>query len=212
MGNSQRRYINSVVLEDFNREYIHLLERFANYPPAANLESYLKSFRELLDAVLGVVLINQEGLLNIDPAEEPTLSNLHSALGVFAVNQGKWYEGLRFLEKSLELRREMDDLDGRAGTIYHIGRVHQLLSNFDEARTRYRDALRLYERTENEEGIAACKAGLGSLAIQQGMIDEGMRLLEEARQYYEEEGEDERVTEIDEILNVVEGAREKALA
>lgn len=129
--------------------------------------------------------------------------------GVRLVEQGHWVEGLHLLEKSLAIRRQGDDLNARADTIYQIARTHHLMGNLEEARIRYRDALRLYERTGNRRGVAACKAGLGHLTIQIGWLDDAVHELEQAKQIYAELDDEQHVSEIEEVLHLANHIRER---
>jgi tetratricopeptide (TPR) repeat protein len=130
-------------------------------------------------------------------------------LGSLLVQQGRWYDGLRLLEESLTIRRQGNDLNARADTIYQIARTHHLMGNLDEARIRYRDALRLYDRTDNQRGVAACKTGLGRLTIQTGWLDDATHELEQARQIYAELDDEQRVAEIEEVLHLANRIKEK---
>ena len=100
-------------------------------------------------------------------------------------------------------------MDVRADTIYQIARIHHLLGNLDKARTHYRDALRLYEHTQNRSGIATCKTGLGRLMIQMGFLDDAIRELESAKQTYLQLGSDQRTAEIEEVLQIANHVKEK---
>ncbi|MFH1909431.1 MAG: tetratricopeptide repeat protein [Chloroflexota bacterium] len=130
-------------------------------------------------------------------------------LGRLLAQQGRWYDGLSLLEESLAIRRLGNDLNAHAATIYQIARVHHLIGNLDTARIHYRDALRLYEHTGNAQGVAACKTGLGRLMIQTGFVDDALRELEPAKQIYRQLGDDRRIAEVDEVLQVANHIKER---
>ncbi len=130
-------------------------------------------------------------------------------LAMHYVEQDRWYDALYLFEESLAIYRQGNDLDVRADIIYHIARIHHLLGNFDKARTHYRDALRLYEHTRNQSGIAVCKTGLGRLMIQMGFLDDAIRELESAKQTYLQLGADQRIVEIEEVLQIANHVKEK---
>jgi tetratricopeptide (TPR) repeat protein len=123
-------------------------------------------------------------------------------LGKLLVDQGRWYDALRLFEKSLTVRRQNDDLNARADTIYQIARVHHLMGNLDKARIHYRDALRLYQHIQNLQGVAACETGLGRLMIQMGFLDDAVRELDSAKQIYHQLCDDRRIAEVEEVLQV----------
>jgi tetratricopeptide (TPR) repeat protein len=131
--------------------------------------------------------------------------------GTRLAEQGHWYEGLALLEESLSIRRQLDNLDARADAIYQIAHVHHLIGNLDKARTCYRDAMRLYARTGNQTGIAACKTGLGHLMTQTGFASDAIAELESARRIYRRLGNDREVRKVNEALQIACRVKERQL-
>lgn len=136
-------------------------------------------------------------------------AQMEHKLGTALVAQGKWYAGLRRFERSLTIRRLLDNLDERADTIYQIGRTYQLMGNLAEARIRYRDAMRLYRHTGNNAGIAACNLNLGTVAIQLGFMDEGIAQIQKAQIYHMQNDNEQKLQEIEEILRFVHQVKQK---
>lgn len=136
-------------------------------------------------------------------------ANLEYVFGKVYVAKGIWYQGLKHLEISLLIQREFDDFNARAATVYEIGRVHQLLDNSDEARMRYRDALRLYQHVGNLKGVMACKLALGNIAAQQGFVEEGVKLLQETKQFYMAHNQEELTQNVESVLQFLNQVKEK---
>lgn len=132
-------------------------------------------------------------------------------IGKLRVEQGGWYDGLAYLERSLAIYRQIDNLEARADTIYQIARTHHLMSNPEKARIHYRDALRLYQHLDNLPGTAACKTGLGRLMISIGFLDDALKELNQACQIYDTINNKPRVGEIQEILQLINKIGEKQL-
>jgi tetratricopeptide (TPR) repeat protein len=130
-------------------------------------------------------------------------------LGKIYVDQGEWYKGLNYLEKSLTIYRKFDDFKGRADTIYQLAHTHHLIGNFDKASVHYRDALRFYEYLKNPRGIAFRKASLGRLMLQIGFVEEAQKQLEEAKIIFIDINEQKQITEIEEVLNCITKIQEK---
>ena len=168
-----------------------------------DLDGALRLYQESL------VLLEQIGL----PQELERVKNARALvlneLGKQYVEQGRWYDALHLFEENLAIYRQGNDLDARADTIYQIARVHHLLGNLDKARTHYRDALRLYEHTQNQSGIATCKTGLGRLMIQMGFLEDAIRELEAAKQICQQIGANQRMAEIEEVLQIANHVKEK---
>jgi tetratricopeptide (TPR) repeat protein len=137
-----------------------------------------------------------------DRFDKNTLAEAEYHLGRLFVRQGRWYDGLRLLEESLNIRRHGDDLNALADVIYQIAFTRQLMGHPEAARIHYRDALRLYERSGNQLGIAACKAGLGRVAIQIGILDDALRQLEQAKKFYGELADIQSLGDLDAALSL----------
>lgn len=132
--------------------------------------------------------------------------------GILLVQLGLWYDGLHLLEESLAIRRDGNDLNAHADTLYQIARTHHLMGNFDTSRTYYRDALRLYQRTDNQRGIAACKSSLGHLMTQIGLVDDAIVELQSAQRIYRKLGDEKQIGIVEEILQLAKRVREKQFA
>ena len=180
----------------------------ATYDYAQALTKVLKPAGSLLKTIkLG--RDSDETLFDLINRMLDFLSASYYAVGVYKVERGRWYEGLGYLEASLSIRRDLDDYNARADTIYQIARTQHLIGNFDKARTHYRDALRLYEHTRNQRGIAACKAGLGHLMTQIGFLDEAISDLKSARQIYRKLGDKQEVGKVEEVLQLAKRVKER---
>lgn len=139
-------------------------------------------------------------------------ADLEHKFGIALVSQGNWYAGLNRLKRSLTIRRLLPDLDARADTIYQIGRTYHLMGDLAEAKIRYRDALRLYEHTQNESGQAICNLNLGNVDIQLGFLDKGASKIEETKSYYLKTGDSKKVKEIEEVLQFVNWTKVREMA
>ena len=128
------------------------------------------------------------------------------------IDQGRWYDALRLFEECLEIRRKGSDWDGRADALYQIAHVHHLLRNLEKARTYYWDAKRLYEKTNNQKGIAACNLSAGRLMVQMGFVDDAMRELTLASEIYRRLDDQSRIDTTDEMMRLAKGIKEKQLA
>ncbi len=173
------------------------------YVARGNLTGAVKLYQESL------ALLEQIGLTQQVKVVRNAYASAINELGKQYVEQGRWYDGLHLFEESLAIYRQGDDLDVRADTVYQIARVHHLLGNLDKARTHYRDALRLYEHTQNQSGVAACKTGLGRLMIQMGFLDDAIRELGSAKEIYLQLGANQRASEIEEVLQIANHVKEK---
>jgi len=130
-------------------------------------------------------------------------------LGKVKVDRGEWYQGLAYLEKSLKIYRQFDDLKSRADTIYQIAHTHHLIGNHEKASIYYRDALRFYEYLKHDRGVAFCKASLGRLMLQIGFVEKAKELLKEATFIFKELNNEQEIAKIAEVLNCLAKIKEK---
>lgn len=186
------------------------LERAAMLHALATLLANLGSAYAALGEIHRAIELYEQALtIAREIGDKRSLSTIPFELGRIYVEQGRWYDGLQLLEESLAVRRQGEDLGARADVIYQIACTHHLMGNFNEARIRYRDALRLYQRTGNQRGIAACRTGLGHLAIQAGWLDDALPELEQARKLYVELNDKQNLDEIEELLHLANRIRER---
>ncbi|NEP36340.1 MULTISPECIES: tetratricopeptide repeat protein [unclassified Moorena] len=130
-------------------------------------------------------------------------ADVQTNIGKLLVQRGSWYDGLSRLEQSLAIYRQTENLEARADAIYHIARTHHLMMNLDKARIHYRDALRIYDYIKNQEGIAACKTGLGRLMISLGFIDDARQELTQACDIYHKLKDNQKIDNIQEIFQLL---------
>ena len=179
-------------------------------PEIANQSGGIDAFADLVDIGGDVVGRDKIIVLRANEDQETRAASAYYT-GVRLAEQGHWYEGLALLEESLSIRRQLDNLDARADAIYQIAHVHHLMGNLDKARTCYRDAMRLYARTGNPTGIAACKTGLGHLMTQTGFASDAIAELESARRIYRRLGNDREVSKVNEALQIASRVKERQL-
>lgn len=128
----------------------------------------------------------------------------------YFIEQGEWHLALSLSEDCLQLWRKRDELVPRANAIHLIGWIHHLMDNYDEARLRYRDALRLFESSNDKAGIAKSKLGLGQIMMQQGQLAEAVELFHEAKAMNQANGAKAKMDkDIDDMLQAIEQVQEK---
>ncbi|MGA7938220.1 MAG: hypothetical protein WCA35_32015 [Kovacikia sp.] len=99
-----------------------------------------------------------------------------------------------------------------ANALFQTGRAHETLSDWDNARLYYRDALRLYDHLNNPSGIARSRAGLGSVLVSQGYLDKGMAELAKARESYQQLQQPDKATEVDQLYQLAQRALQRQAA
>lgn len=144
---------------------------------------------------------------------------------IMSVNKIRWQlvrevgdintaEELASTDKFLQIIPNIENIqkflkEVKADSICISAFTHLFKNNTETARLNYRDALRLYQATDNQEGIANCQTELGGIAIRQQYFAEGEELLLKAKSFYQQENNQERLERVEELLSFVELAREK---
>lgn len=124
-------------------------------------------------------------------------------LGLEHVKKGRWYEGLDSFTESLNQLRQGNNLNAQANTIYQIALTHLMLKNLDKARTHLYDALRLYQFTNNEPGMASCNLGLGRLLFSLEYFDQALDHLSRAQHTFESLKDEQALTEVDRLMDLI---------
>jgi tetratricopeptide (TPR) repeat protein len=140
------------------------------------------------------------------------LPTTQSILGSRLVRDGQWQEGLQLLLNSVTQLSTGDDPLAHANALFQTGRAHETLSDWDNARIYYRDALRLYEHLKNSRGVAKSRAGLGGVLVSQGHLEKGMTELAVSREIYRDLNQLDQVTEVDSLYQAAQRAIERQTA
>jgi tetratricopeptide (TPR) repeat protein len=130
-------------------------------------------------------------------------------LGSRLVRDGNWQEGLQLLINSLNQLKTGDNSLVYANALYQTGYAYELLSDQENARLYYRDALRLYEHLQDLPGIAKSRESLGNVFVSQGHLEKGMSELAQAREIYQQLGKTEAAEKVDNIYQSVQQVLEQ---
>ncbi|WP_299484594.1 tetratricopeptide repeat protein [Acaryochloris sp. IP29b_bin.137] len=125
-------------------------------------------------------------------------------LGNRLVKDGRWQEGLQLLLNSLEQLSQEGDPQAHAHALLQTGQAYELLTDWDNARLYYRDALRLFEHLKDPPGIAKSRAGLGGVLVSQGHLEKGMMELSAARDIYNQLNQTDDVTAVDQVYQAAQ--------
>jgi len=102
-----------------------------------------------------------------------------TALGQFWYVQGYWREGLEWLERGLaRLEPDFDLVRAKALTV--AGRLTRYLGDYSRAITMLQESLILWEKCDDQYGIAQTICNLGAAVFRQGNYESAMNLLEES--------------------------------
>ena len=105
---------------------------------------------------------------------------LRGHLGVVMQRLGEYDEALCHLDKALRNADDEGDRPAQASYLRHIGKIHRVRSDYDQAADIYRRSLDLSKALEDEEGMAADYSNLGTVFQRQEKWDEARHMHESA--------------------------------
>jgi tetratricopeptide (TPR) repeat protein len=127
-------------------------------------------------------------------------------LGRCYAKLGRWDEAVSVLEQARQTFTRHKTRPELAHTLLELGQLYGQMRDFESANIYLKDALRLFRRLGDTDGIAVTQEALGNLALQTARPSEAIEVLEKARQGYEALERRERVREVDELLGMARQA------
>ena len=119
----------------------------------------------------------------IDLAPDDTgapLGRLAHWLGVMLDEQGELEAGLRFLERSLAIWRELGDRDQQARELNSLGITHRWLGHLDTARSMLEESAAIAREIGSDYRLAGALTNLGQAESEAGNLDRAAQVLQEA--------------------------------
>lgn len=103
-------------------------------------------------------------------------------------------------EKALAAYRKTSDSDGTAGCLLKLGRVLELLGEYDRAQEAYWESLNLYAQLNDQLNSARGKAFLGNVAWAKGDYENAWKLFHEAQLYLKEAGDGQSLAWVNALM------------
>ena len=178
-----------------------LSRRYEYNQKASDLKQALNAYQIALDAISPEHYDRQQIW--------QALPTTQSILGSRLVRDGEWQEGLQLLLNSVSQLSTGDNRLAHANALFQTGLAHEVLTDLDNARLYYRDALRWYEYLKDQPGIAKSRTGLGAVLVSQGHLEKGMAELLKARESYEQLVQPDKASEVDSLYQAAQRALER---
>ena len=120
----------------------------------------------------------------------------------------RWREAITLLEQARETFSRHKARPELAHALLELGRLHRLIQDFESAYIYLKDALRLFRRMKDTDGISVTQEALGNLALQTARPAEAIASLKEARRGYAALRRSKRVQMVDDLLRIAHQARQ----
>jgi tetratricopeptide (TPR) repeat protein len=168
-----------------------LSRRYENNHNPSDLKQALQAYKIALDAI-SPEHYDRKQIWQALPTTQ-------SILGSRLVRDGQWQEGLQLLLNSVNQLSTSDNPLAHANALFLTGRAHETLSDWDNARLYYRDALRLYKHLQDQPGIAKSHTGLGGVLVSQGHLEKGISELAKAQESYHQLEQPKKAAEVESL-------------
>ena len=153
--------------------------------------------RELLDYLIAQPEGNQD----------PRTAAVYHQLGVISLHRGQWDEAAGWLQQSLAIIEEGEDLASVGDDYYGLGQVRQSQRLYTEAKEWYQKALDLHQRIPDEEEMVKDYRALGTICHLKFEYEEAQNWCHRARDMAEESGDEETAVQIYHQLGLLSHAQ-----
>lgn len=114
-------------------------------------------------------------------------------LGLMQASMHRYNEAIKSFLVAKALFETSSELLHVAQVLGNIGSCYRDLDQFEKSLAWYRDALGIYQSLGHSRGIADQKANIGYLLALNGLFAQAQTMFNEAVQYYENSGDNEKV-------------------
>jgi tetratricopeptide (TPR) repeat protein len=125
--------------------------------------------------------------------------DLLNRLGMLYYFLGELEKALEYLEKSLAIKREIEDRAGMIPTLHNMAHICLQNQQLKAALQAFGEALQLSHETKNAEGLFNVSRDLGTLLCQAGQKEQGPTLLRQALEVGQQMGHP-NVAQVEELL------------
>jgi tetratricopeptide (TPR) repeat protein len=144
-----------------------------------------------------------------DVSETPALrASTQYHLGRCYHRLGRWREAIALLEQARAAFSHHKFRPGLSWTLFELGQLYCLTHDFESAYIYLKDALRLFRRIDNADGIAITQEALGNLALQTARPADAVAFFKEAQRGYAATQRRERIRIVDDLLQIAQQARQ----
>jgi len=134
-------------------------------------------------------------LQNTEGVSQLLIANTNRNAGMFATQQGKNLIAVKFIEESLRIYRELDDLNGLSISLNTLGLIESDLGNYKKSRSILEENLKIKRELNQELGISSALNSLGLIELAEGD-------LESAEKYFIESFDIAKKIENDEYIGI----------
>jgi tetratricopeptide (TPR) repeat protein len=127
-------------------------------------------------------------------------------LGRALFELGDYTEAIVNFQTCEQIAQELNDIPNLALTLFQLARLYHLIGRLEQSRLYFKDSLRLFRRLDDSEKSAAATLALGNLEMQIGKLPEALIHLKAAEDYYQSEGNSERLEEVNYLLKILQVA------
>jgi tetratricopeptide (TPR) repeat protein len=132
---------------------------------------------------------------------EQQKANLGYATGKILLKNGRLYDALKIQKTVKNMFKKICSKKEMADTCLELGRIYELLNDYELSRWSYKDALRIYKRIDAKDKIAITEVNLGRLEIKTGLAYDAINHLEDATKYFAQMKENKSLNLANQLLD-----------
>ncbi len=110
-------------------------------------------------------------LQNKDGVSEQLIADTYRNAGIFATQQGKNLNAVKFIEESLFIYRKLGDKNGLSMSLNTLGLIESDLGNYKRSREILEENLKIKRELKHELGISSALNSLGLILLTEGDLD-----------------------------------------
>ncbi len=99
------------------------------------------------------------------------LADIHHALGTVYIHQTEFDSALDQLKKALNIRRELEDLNGQASSLSNLGNVYLHKGKIDKGLENFQKSLEIFKKIGDKGDIAKLLLNLGNVYLRKGDLE-----------------------------------------
>ncbi len=132
------------------------------------------------------------------------VTNGYYIIGQKHLERGNYPQAIQALFKAKELAKKYEKPEICALALLQLGHAYKSVIALNKSRLAYKDALRLFKQLGDEANIAETNASLAALEIYQGRTSDARKHLEQARQYFAEQGKEKAVEKVEVLFGAAD--------
>ena len=138
----------------------------------------------------------KEAIIFLDKSHLAMKGTVFNHIGQISLQQGKYDEAMDYFPQALNIRLQLNDLEGQASSYLNIGTAYQKGGHYEQALEQYEKSLNLYTLLNNDRGKAECLNNMGGLRLIQNQLEQALEYYLESEKIFSNAGNNEQLCRV----------------